>query len=152
MSVTALKGGSAYEVRSLVSFPSYCIALDHVLQTMQRAHKTYAIYLYCWDKTDISNAQYRSLLRTSRQFASYNFREYAKRRTRDSFREHQHIVEERGVQELMQKGLKELQILKVRGSRHCRAEQALYLAMRKHEVSNAVRFQRWRVFKSRCSS
>lgn len=57
---------------------------------------------------------YRSLLRQSRQFAAYNFREYAKRRTRDAFREHSKETEERRVQELMQKGLKELQILKVR--------------------------------------
>ncbi|OQN96497.1 hypothetical protein B0A48_17070 [Cryoendolithus antarcticus] len=55
---------------------------------------------------------YRSLLRTSRQFASYNFREYAKRRTRDAFREHAGEKEERRVQELMQKGIKELQTLR----------------------------------------
>ncbi|KAF2192486.1 hypothetical protein K469DRAFT_717024 [Zopfia rhizophila CBS 207.26] len=55
---------------------------------------------------------YRSLLRQSRQFAAYNFREYAKRRTRDSFREHQKETEERRIQELMQKGLKELQMMK----------------------------------------
>jgi len=58
--------------------------------------------------------QYRSLLRQSRQFASYNFREYAKRRTRDSFHEHQKETDERKIQELMQQGLKELQVLKVR--------------------------------------
>jgi hypothetical protein len=58
--------------------------------------------------------QYRSLLRQSSQFAAYNFREYAKRRTRDAFREHQKEGEERRIQELMQKGLKELQMLKVR--------------------------------------
>ncbi|KAF2709536.1 hypothetical protein K504DRAFT_467501 [Pleomassaria siparia CBS 279.74] len=55
---------------------------------------------------------YRSLLRQSNQFAAYNFREYAKRRTRDSFHEHRAETEERRVQELMQKGLKELQMLK----------------------------------------
>lgn len=58
--------------------------------------------------------QYRSLLRQGGQFAAYNFREYAKRRTRDSFREHQNETEERQIQELVQKGLKELQMLKVR--------------------------------------
>ena len=57
---------------------------------------------------------YRNLLRTSRQFAAYNFREYAKRRTRDAFRESKSVTDERTVQELMQKGLKELQTLKVR--------------------------------------
>lgn len=57
--------------------------------------------------------QFRSLLRQSREFASYNFREYAKRRTVDAFRENKGVTEERRVQELMQKGIKELQMLKV---------------------------------------
>lgn len=57
---------------------------------------------------------YRSLLRTSSQFAAYNFREYAKRRTRDAFREHSTESDARRIQELMQKGLKELQVLRVR--------------------------------------
>ncbi|KAF2757498.1 putative iron-sulfur cluster biosynthesis protein Isd11 [Pseudovirgaria hyperparasitica] len=55
---------------------------------------------------------YRSLLRQSREFALYNYREYAHRRTRDAFREHQGETEERAVQELVQKGLKELQMMK----------------------------------------
>ncbi|KAF2787034.1 hypothetical protein K505DRAFT_317396 [Melanomma pulvis-pyrius CBS 109.77] len=55
---------------------------------------------------------YRSLLRQSRQFAAYNFREYAKRRTRDAFREYRAESEDRRVQELIQRGLKELQMLK----------------------------------------
>ena len=53
---------------------------------------------------------YRSLLRQSRQFAAYNFREYAKRRTRDAFREHSTESGARRIQELMQKGQKELQM------------------------------------------
>lgn len=57
---------------------------------------------------------FRSLLRQSRQFAAYNFREYAKRRTRDAFREHSLESDARRVQELMQHGLKELQGMKVR--------------------------------------
>lgn len=57
---------------------------------------------------------YRSLLRQSKQFANYNFRMYAWRRTRDAFREHQHDTDSRQIQELMQKGLKELQVMKVR--------------------------------------
>ncbi|KAM0696477.1 hypothetical protein Q7P36_003724 [Cladosporium allicinum] len=55
---------------------------------------------------------FRSLMRQSSQFAAYNFREYAKRRTRDAFREASVESDERKVQELMQKGLKELQVLK----------------------------------------
>ncbi|KAJ5555556.1 hypothetical protein N7461_004026 [Penicillium sp. DV-2018c] len=56
---------------------------------------------------------FRSLLRYSGQFSNYNFREYARRKTRDSFRENQHITEERRVQELIQEGLQSLRLLKV---------------------------------------
>ncbi|RDL35957.1 ISD11 Iron-Sulfur protein biogenesis, Desulfurase-interacting protein [Venustampulla echinocandica] len=55
---------------------------------------------------------YRQLLRQGEQFAAYNFREYAKRRARDSFREHRDVQDSREIQELMQKGLKELQVMK----------------------------------------
>jgi len=55
---------------------------------------------------------YRSLLRQSKQFANYNFRMYASRRTRDAFREAQTEKDERHVQELVQRGLKELQVMK----------------------------------------
>lgn len=61
---------------------------------------------------------FRSLLRQSSQFANYNFRTYAKRRTRDAFREHQKESDSRRVQELVQKGLKELQVLKVSTQSH----------------------------------
>lgn len=63
---------------------------------------------------DDCTGQFRSLLRQSREFASYNFREYAKRRTIDAFRAHRDVAEERQVQELVQKGLRELRVLKVR--------------------------------------
>ncbi|KAK3298247.1 uncharacterized protein B0H64DRAFT_415052 [Chaetomium fimeti] len=52
------------------------------------------------------------LLRQGNQFSAYNFREYALRRTRDAFRENRSVEDPRRVQELMQKGLKELQVLK----------------------------------------
>ena len=55
---------------------------------------------------------FRSLLRQSSQFANYNFRTYARRRTRDAFREAQHEQDERKVQELVQKGLRELQVMR----------------------------------------
>lgn len=55
---------------------------------------------------------YRQLLRQGSQFAAYNFREYARRRTRDAFHEKKNVQDEREVQELIQKGLKELQSLK----------------------------------------
>ena len=57
--------------------------------------------------------KYRSLLRQARQFANYNFREYAKRRTRDAFVENRLESDERRVQELVQEGLKNLQMMKV---------------------------------------
>ncbi|KAL1851872.1 hypothetical protein Plec18170_006175 [Paecilomyces lecythidis] len=62
---------------------------------------------------------FRSLLRQSSQFANYNFREYARRRTRDAFHEHQHETEDRKIQEFIQEGLRNLQMLKV-------SERALY--------------------------
>ncbi|TFB00987.1 LYR motif-containing protein 4 [Trichoderma ghanense] len=55
---------------------------------------------------------YRQLLRQSKEFSSYNFREYAKRRTRDAFRENAAVEDPRKIQELIQKGLKELQMMK----------------------------------------
>ncbi|PNY30082.1 Uncharacterized protein TCAP_00012 [Tolypocladium capitatum] len=55
---------------------------------------------------------YRQLLRQGEQFSAYNFREYAKRRTRDAFRENKSVQDPRKVQELVQKGLEELQVLK----------------------------------------
>ncbi|KAI9927969.1 hypothetical protein ASPWEDRAFT_42121 [Aspergillus wentii DTO 134E9] len=54
----------------------------------------------------------RSLLRQSSQFSNYNFREYARRRTRDAFREHQKESEERRIQELIQDGLQNLRSMK----------------------------------------
>lgn len=63
---------------------------------------------------DFDPRQYRSLLRQANQFAAYNFREYAKRRTKDAFREyHSKQMEDREVQEVIQKGLKELQVMRV---------------------------------------
>ncbi len=64
-------------------------------------------------------SQYRQLLRQGEQFAAYNFREYAKRRTRDAFRENKSEEDPRRVQELIQKGLKELQMMKVRDAPGC---------------------------------
>lgn len=55
---------------------------------------------------------YRQLLRQGAQFDAYNFREYARRRTRDAFKEHKDVQDPRQIQELLQKGLKDLQMLK----------------------------------------
>lgn len=61
----------------------------------------------------ISCGQFRSLLRQSSQFSNYNFREYARRRTLDAFREHQKESEDRRIQELIQDGLQNLRMMKV---------------------------------------
>ncbi|KAF2104394.1 hypothetical protein NA57DRAFT_51222 [Rhizodiscina lignyota] len=73
-----------------------------------------ALSLSKGDASFQARSLYRSLLRQANQFAAYNFREYARRRTRDAFREHHNESDDRAVQELLQKGLKELQVLKVR--------------------------------------
>ncbi|TQS39096.1 hypothetical protein Golomagni_00385 [Golovinomyces magnicellulatus] len=65
-----------------------------------------------------ARAMYRQLLRHGEKFTSYNFREYAKRRTRDSFREYQNIQDSTMIEQLLEKGRKELQTMKVRFSQH----------------------------------
>ncbi|KIN07710.1 hypothetical protein OIDMADRAFT_16281 [Oidiodendron maius Zn] len=64
------------------------------------------------DTAQQARSLYRQLLRQGGQFAAYNFREYAKRRARDAFREHKDVQDEREIQKLIQKGLKELQSMK----------------------------------------
>ncbi|RKF59093.1 LYR motif-containing protein 4 [Golovinomyces cichoracearum] len=59
-----------------------------------------------------ARSMYRQLLRQGEKFTSYNFREYAKRRTRDSFRENQNIQDSTKIEQLLEKGRKELQIIK----------------------------------------
>ena len=55
---------------------------------------------------------YRNLLRTGGQFSQYGFREYARRRTRDAFREHQKETDAARIQELVNRGISELQMMK----------------------------------------
>ncbi|KAI1638007.1 hypothetical protein F4809DRAFT_639928 [Biscogniauxia mediterranea] len=66
------------------------------------------------DMPQQARSLYRQLLRQGEQFQAYNFREYAKRRTRDAFRENMNVEDPRQIQDLIQKGLKELQVMKVR--------------------------------------
>lgn len=96
---------TAFQARSLVFF--YPSSLPFILLSLSG-----------WNTN--KDAQYRNLLRFSNRFSSYNFREYARRRTRDAFREHKSVEDPRKIQELMQKGLKELQVLKVRSTAACR--------------------------------
>jgi len=87
--------------------------LRHYVHFLMRKYSTMSTTLSCGGDW-LFCSQYRQLLRQGEQFASYNFREYAKRRTRDAFREHKDVKDSREIQELMQKGLKELQSMKVR--------------------------------------
>lgn len=112
---SALKGDSPQQVRSLVS-PSRS-RLQHRSRVAAGArHAAPLAPAKKQTNSDIDHfsCQYRQLLRQSEQFASYNFREYAKRRTRDAFRENKAVEDQRKIQELVQKGLKELQMMKVR--------------------------------------
>lgn len=104
MSVASLHRDTAFQARSLVS------------DLAERGIWVYRLPgspLFLSQCTDIDIFQFRSLLRQSSQFCNYNFREYARRKTRDSFREHQNESEERRIQELIQTGLQDLRLLKV---------------------------------------
>lgn len=110
----ASKHDMPYQVRSLVRVSSLLVPaavrrpFDPELATARALNRSIA------QRPSLMNMQYRSLLRQGNQFAAYNFREYAKRRARDGFRQHQNETEERRIQELVQEGLKTLQMLKVR--------------------------------------
>lgn len=86
---------------------------------------------------------YRSLLRQSNQFAAYNFREYARRRTRDAFKESQGESDSRRRQELMEKGMKELQMMKVSSQRmkHSAYKASLLLFRAKRWCSSLFRIR-----------
>lgn len=77
--------------------------------------------LFCTTRiaTNTIFKQYRSLLRTSSQFAAYNFREYAQRRTRDAFREYKDVRDEGKLRGLLEEANRELQVLKVCGFVFC---------------------------------
>ncbi|KAI0054748.1 hypothetical protein BV25DRAFT_1816581 [Artomyces pyxidatus] len=55
---------------------------------------------------------YASMLRTSRSFSSYNFRQYFLRRTKSSFRAIQNEQDANKVSALYNEGVKELAVLK----------------------------------------
>lgn len=55
---------------------------------------------------------YRSLLKAGSQFSQYGFREYARRRTRDAFREHKSETDPQKMQELVSRGVNELQMVR----------------------------------------
>jgi hypothetical protein len=55
---------------------------------------------------------YRNLLKTGARFSQYGFREYARRRTRDAFRQHQHETAPERIEQLVGRGLDDLEMLK----------------------------------------
>lgn len=55
---------------------------------------------------------YKALLRHGSKFSDYNFREYAVRRTRDAFRQHQHETDQQVIRKLYYDGLNNLAIVK----------------------------------------
>ncbi|KAI9310084.1 hypothetical protein BX666DRAFT_1870976 [Dichotomocladium elegans] len=55
---------------------------------------------------------YRSFLRSGKQFASYNFREYTLRRSRDAFRAHASETDPEKIAALIDKATKDLEVVK----------------------------------------
>ena len=118
-----LKGDTPQQVKSLVGLtPQSSCAEESCVRPLatvsvsshQAAHyKAHNPSMPLRFRANVSINQYRQLLRQGSQFTAYNFREYARRRTKDAFREHRGEQDQRKIQELVQHGLKELQILKV---------------------------------------
>ncbi|KTW29809.1 hypothetical protein T552_01014 [Pneumocystis carinii B80] len=55
---------------------------------------------------------YRSLLRNAKGLENYGFREYAIRRTKDAFQQHKNETDKKKIQELYEKGLRDLRVLR----------------------------------------
>ncbi|XP_018327853.1 LYR motif-containing protein 4 [Agrilus planipennis] len=55
---------------------------------------------------------YKLLLQSSKKFPSYNFRNYALRRVRDSFREYKTITDQSDIAKLYNEGCRNLEIIK----------------------------------------
>lgn len=106
---TAFKGDTPHQVRALVRFlPSPAEVAAGARPPVAKKKKSRKKW-----EADVSRSQYRQLLRQGAQFSSYNFREYAMRRTRDAFRENKAVENPQQIQELLQQGLSQLQVLKV---------------------------------------
>ncbi|KAI0487653.1 iron-sulfur cluster biosynthesis protein-like protein Isd11 [Xylaria cf. heliscus] len=114
--VSALKGDLPQQARSLVS--RQCSSTDSSQQLWPPPHLQPVVAAEKGEECEadpicaLAQIQYRQLLRTGDQFQAYNFREYAKRRTRAAFRESKDVEDPRQIQDLIQKGLKDLQIMK----------------------------------------
>ncbi|KAK5647318.1 hypothetical protein RI129_002210 [Pyrocoelia pectoralis] len=57
-------------------------------------------------------ALYKSLIRESKKFSSYNYRNYALRRIRDSFSENKYITDPTKINEQILGGQRNLEIIK----------------------------------------
>ncbi|XP_038070137.1 LYR motif-containing protein 4-like [Patiria miniata] len=55
---------------------------------------------------------YREILRESKKFTGYNYREYALRRTKVAFRENKSLTDEAKIKALIQEAEENLQIIK----------------------------------------
>ncbi len=55
---------------------------------------------------------YKQLVREGSRFTTYNFREYAKRRIRDEFKENKQLTDGKKIDELIHKGKRELEGLR----------------------------------------
>ncbi|KAF2885233.1 hypothetical protein ILUMI_20952 [Ignelater luminosus] len=55
---------------------------------------------------------YRLLIRESKKFPSYNFRNYALRRIRDSFKENKSLTDQIQIKQQINKGYDNLEIIK----------------------------------------
>jgi len=55
---------------------------------------------------------YKELMRTGKQFGSYNFREYAKRRVRDAFKEHKSESDSEKIKQFISKAQENLAIMR----------------------------------------
>ncbi|KAJ3057133.1 hypothetical protein HK097_000061 [Rhizophlyctis rosea] len=58
---------------------------------------------------------YRSLLRASRLFETYNYREYVRRRAKDAFKQHAAETDIQTIKELLSKGKKDLKVAERQG-------------------------------------
>lgn len=58
---------------------------------------------------------YRQLLKSSRLFTHYNFREYVYTRTRDAFHANKNIQDEKLISSLYQQGLEDLKVAQRQG-------------------------------------
>ncbi|XP_057325225.1 LYR motif-containing protein 4 [Microplitis mediator] len=55
---------------------------------------------------------YRNLIRESKKWSSYNYREYALRKVRDEFRENKTLQDNNLIRDCYNKGLENLEIIK----------------------------------------